>query len=197
MKRYAAIATFLLLTLPAVGQKKQKKNADNVPPPVAQSGPSFEVTRGWLISTLTDYSGSFDFEDRYSNFQISNACILTFHLGHIPTGDKKEFKDLSGEITIPLGALTEIEGVLNSPDDQRIDFKTGNTAAILDSIPQQTAPAYDQYSIDIQHTPKNQPGQPLTVSDAEMIPRLVTAFQHMREICEGTYQSPSAPKSPF
>lgn len=194
MKWYTAVAAFLLLVLSAQAQKKQKIVPDAVPPPVAQSGPSFEATRDWITSTLAAYSGYFPDGYVYSNFKIDNSCRMTFHLDFMDDHGKP-IRSSSGDITIPLGALTKVEGRIGQYDI--LDFETGNTSAILDNIPQQTAPAYNNYQVFVMREPPGQPGQPVPAGIVEIIPRLEKAFAHMTEVCKGTYQAPDVQKAPF
>ena len=194
MKWCTGVAAFLLLVLSAQAQKKQKVAPDTVAPPVAQSGPSFEATRDWITSTLAGYSGYFKDGYVYSNFKIDNSCRMTFHLDFMDDRGKP-IRSSSGDITIPLGALTKVEGSIGEYDF--LTFETGNTSAILSSIPQSTAPAFNNYQIFVSRQPPGEPGQPVPAGIVEIIPRLKNAFAHMTEVCKGTYQAPDVQKPPF
>ena len=180
------------------GKNENTANAvDTATPSVAESGPSFEETRDWLISTMEGYAtGHYSSDDVgpvYSGFHISNSCVLTFYLTQM--NGKKAVQDYSDTVSIPLGAVTDIGNYVN----YKIRFTTGdpsdpkghtiyairNGARNTDTYELMFNTLYFAGFIELSKSG----GQPL-------IPRLISAFHHMAEVCKGTYQIPVAPKAP-
>lgn len=129
---------------------------DLAPPPVAKTGPSFETTRDWIITTLQQYGGCVDAtgteatRDRSSTeigFQdvlISNSGVLTYtredKYQHQLPGKKKFYKArFSFDRKIPLGAITDVQVVVKTnmnyiantyTTTPYVRIKTGNLAVI-------------------------------------------------------------------
>ena len=124
--------------------------------PVAKSGPSFEATRDWLITTLQQYGGSVshsgsettrdrdDAEIAFQHVQINNAGVLTYtredkYQHQIPGKEKFYKAGFTFHRTIPLGAITGVQVVIKTnmnyiansyTTTPYIQIKTGNLAVI-------------------------------------------------------------------
>jgi hypothetical protein len=196
----------MLLPQATMGQKKTEQTQP--PPPVAKSGPSFEATRDWMVSTLSQYGGTD--EDSagvwyvYSNVDISNECVLTLQNTQFQSDYKSGSKPFeSWTVTIPIGAVTNA-AVNQYRGDYFITLQTGGVAALTMTngiyfndkrrVPDS---AYPNISLDIGRAPQAIAGQPEPDNDIDMAKRFTTAFQHMMDICKGTYQDPAQPKQPF
>jgi len=129
---------------------------DSAPPPVAKTGPSFETTRDWIISTLQQYGGDVEItgteatRDRsnteigFQDVLISNSGVLTYtredKYQHQLPGQKKFYKArFSFRRKIPLGAITGVEVVIKTNMNYiansyttvpYVSIKTGNLAVI-------------------------------------------------------------------
>jgi hypothetical protein len=125
-------------------------------PPVAKTGPSFETTRDWIITTLQQYGGCVNAtgteatRDRssaeigFQNVLISNSGILTYtredKYQHQLPGQKKFYKArFSFNRKIPLGAITDVQVVIKTnmnyiantyTTTPYVSIKTGNLAVI-------------------------------------------------------------------
>ncbi len=169
----------------------------DVPPPAAKSGPSFEETRDWIITTMEQYGGyDVDGHSVFKNVSINNSGRLTFD-EYIYSNDYSKPDDVR-HTTIPLGVITDIKGDFTPVrgGSGSIDIKTGNVAAIdyEDSV----GAGHDNHiDIDVQNQPKAVSGQPMPENQWEITKRLVTALQHMTDICKGTYTAPTKTAQPF
>ncbi len=208
-----AIATWLLLIFvflaPQLAQAKKKQPPPpQPPPPVAKSGPSFEVTRDWLVSALAQYGGTPSYVSccwyAYSEAAISNSCVLTFHNDEYQTDYKNGSTPMeTSTITMPIGAVTNTS-LQSYGDSPQLSIQTGNLAAITltnsfhynDKLrfPDGSEPSF---GILIGRQPQVVPGQPMPDSSADMAKRFQAAFQHMVDICKGTYQAPAQQNQPF
>jgi len=205
--RIFEITTLFLVALvapQAALAKKKTPPAPDVPPPVAKSGPSFEETRDWIVTTVDQYGGH-NLGSQwvvYSNASIDNLCVLRFdsnwYAGDYKKGSKP-FAGNSGSVEIPLGAVTSIgHGQMGfNPNDQTIDLQTGNVAAVTYGGGDNFAGSHNEYDLIVDNSPNAAANMPIPASPQSMVPRLTSAFQHMVDICKGTYQAPAQQKQPF
>jgi hypothetical protein len=121
--------------MPSASETNQPAVASPVPasapPPVAKTGPSFETTRDWIITTLQQYGGAVnvtgteatrdrsDTEIGFQDVQINNSGVLTYtredKYQHQLTGQKKFYKArFSFHRKIPLGAITDVQVVIKT-----------------------------------------------------------------------------------
>lgn len=201
--KITTLSVVVLFASQAAQAKKKIPPAPDVPPPVAKSGPSFETTRDWMVSTLNQYGGYWEDSDGiwhvYSNAAISNSCLLTFqndqYMNSYKSGSRP-FPFDSGVVTIPLGAITS--AALNQyRGGFFISILTGNISAITQNSGGGLTPAMANYDLDINRMPHPVAGQPMPDSPQDMAKRFLPALQHMVDICKGTYQAPAQQKQPF
>jgi hypothetical protein len=201
---YIVLVILIGIWMPqSAAAKSKKKQQSEVLPPVAKSGPSFEATRDWIVSTLTQYGGYWEDSGGiwhvYSNVAISNSCVLTFqndqYMNSYKSGSKP-FPFDSGVVTIPLGAVTS--STLNQYEGGFfISILTGSISAITQTSGGGLTPAMANYTLDINRAVRPVAGQPTPDNPQDMAKRFLPAFQHMVDICKGTYQAPVQQKQPF
>ena len=76
-----AVVIFIGMLLTQAAQAKKKQPPASGPPPTAtQPGPSFEATRDWIGTTLSQYDCYYSGGIRivYANVAISSSRVLTF-----------------------------------------------------------------------------------------------------------------------
>jgi len=209
-KSVIVLVVAILLPLAAFADKKKQPPpgstdiTDWLNAPTPDGSPTLKQTSDWLAKTLQDYGGDWRHATVVSEVRIDNNCVFSY--SEMTPKGPWENSGTAIDISFPLGAITKVQPSDEGADfgPHGIEFETGQVEAVRwlkhpqrgSSVEQRVL---NQIDISLQWARRPQVGLGSEVPQTrqQVIPRIVSAFQHAVSLCQSTYKAPAQSKEPF